>query len=421
MEVVHGQTPAGEGVVPLPSDQDASGRTFGDEELVALRDVIESGTLTSTKGDQVARFEAAFADLLGAPDAVACATGSAAVQVAVAALDPEPGEEIVTTPITDMGALSAILYQGAIPAFADVDPLTGNVTAATIEASLSERTRAIVVTHLFGNPCEMAAIEALAADRGLPIIEDAAQALLATEAGRNVGTIGTLGSFSLQQGKHVTTGEGGVVVTSDGQLARRARVFVNKAWPYGEANPDHEFLAPNFRWTELQGAVANAQLPKLPGSVRARQQMAALMTDRLTEAMLEGIVLPVIHDGAHHSYWKYCVLVDPDAVPGGTVAMGARLRDRGIACAPRYISKPAFACQVFREQRTFGSSRWPFTLARPEAVDYNPERFTGVTRFLDTILVLPWNERYEQRHVHYIADALIEAHAALQSERAEQA
>jgi len=128
----------------------------------------------------------------------------------------------------------------------------------------------------------------------------------------------------------------------------------------------------------------------------------------------------VIHANAEHTYWKYCLLVDPEVVPGGTVAMGAQLRERGIASAPRYISKPAFACRVFAEQRTFGSSRWPFTLARPEAVDYSPDRFPGVTRFLDTVLVLPWNERYEQHHVDYIADAVVDAHRALRAAPAGQ-
>jgi dTDP-4-amino-4,6-dideoxygalactose transaminase len=93
--------------------------------------------------------------------------------------------------------------------------------------------------------------------------------------------------------------------------------------------------------------------------------------------------------------------------------MGARLKERGISSAPRYVAKPAFACRVFREQRTFGTSRWPFTEARPEALDYSAERFQGVTRFLDTVLVLPWNERYDQEHVDYIAEAVVDAHAEL--------
>ena len=120
--------------IQLPSDQNASGRSFGPEELDALRAVLDSGTLTATKGEFTPRLESAISELLGVEHVVACASGTAAVHVAVAAYDLEPGDEVITTSITDMGALSPILYQGAIPVFADVDPDTMNVTAATIEA-----------------------------------------------------------------------------------------------------------------------------------------------------------------------------------------------------------------------------------------------------------------------------------------------
>src|SRR3954471_4268048 len=138
----------------LPSDQDATGRTLGDEEIALVAEAIRSGTLTVTKGQFGKTLEADFAALSGSKHAIACASGSAAVHCAVAALDPEPGDEIVTTSITDMGALAPILYQGAIPVFADVDPRTGNVTPESVAARITDRTKAIVVTHLFGNPCD---------------------------------------------------------------------------------------------------------------------------------------------------------------------------------------------------------------------------------------------------------------------------
>src|SRR5689334_12843321 len=128
--------------IPLPSDQDASGRTLGDEEIELLTAAIRSGTLTSTKGDFVKRLESHWAAMQGVQHAYACSHGSAAIHCAVAAIDPEPGDEIVTSPITDMGALTPILYQGTIPVFADVDPATCNVTAESIELVLSDRTRA---------------------------------------------------------------------------------------------------------------------------------------------------------------------------------------------------------------------------------------------------------------------------------------
>lgn len=386
----------------LPSDQDASGRTLGDEETRLVAEVIESGTLTSTKGTCVKRFEEAFARRLGVPHAICSSHGTSALHIAYAAINPEPGEEFVTTPITDMGALTPMLFQGAIPVFCDVDPQTLNPTAATIERAISERTRAIVVTHLFGQPCEMGPIMELARARGIPVIEDCAQAFEATWRGRPVGTIGDIGCFSLQQGKHITTGEGGVTVTSSPEHARRMFLFVNKAWGYGDAQPDHYFSALNYRMTELTGAVALAQLDKLSGSASCRIEMA----DRLNRLLgdIAGIKTPLPADGLVHTYWKYCLNVDGAVIRGGAVGLAKTLKERfGIFSAPRYIQKPAFQCEVFREQRTLGNSRFPFTLARPAAVDYRPALFPGVFRGLEEVLVLPWNERYTAQHVDYIA------------------
>ena len=395
----------------LPDDQDASGRSLGEAELARLADVIGLGTLTSTKGPQVPELEQRFAALLGVGAAVACSSGTSAIHAAIVAIDPEPGDEVITTAITDMGALAPILYQGAIPVFADVDARTGNVTAATVADRLSDRTAGIVATHLFGNPCAVDAIRALGDAHGVPVIEDCAQAFLARRAGRLVGTVGSFGCFSSQQGKHMTTGEGGIVVSDDTALTRRIRLFVNKAWPYGEADPDHEFLALNSRMTELQGAVANAQLDKLEAGIAQRIEMARQLTTAI--AGVPGVTAPVVRDDDVATWWKYALLVDSDVVPGGPQALAAELKVGGIASAPRYIQKPAFACRVFTEQRTFGTSGWPFSIARREALDYAPERFRGTHEFLDNVLVLPWNERYESHHVELLGDAIRAAVAHL--------
>lgn len=400
--------------VSLPSDQDASGRTLGEQEIELVAHAIKTGTLTSTKGAFVKELETRFAELLGVKHAYACTSGTAAIHLAVAALDPEPGDEIITTAITDMGALTPILYQGAIPVFADVDPETYNVTAKTIEERISKKTKAIVVTHLFGSPCEMEKILELAVAHGLPVIEDCAQAYLSRAGGKLVGTLGALGCFSLQQGKHITTGEGGLVTTNDEALARRVFLLINKAWGYGDKNPDHYFLALNYRMNELTGAVAAAQLSKLETVVAQRILRADELTAQISD--LPGIATPQCRAGDRHTYWKYCLNIDEQAIPGGTVALAAKLRDRGIASAPRYIQKPAFECQIFREQRTFGTSRYPFTLARPETLDYTPARYPGTYQALRQILVLPWNELYSEEHVAYIADALRQARTELLDE-----
>lgn len=391
-----------ERLMTLPSDQDISGRTFGDEEIAYVTEALRSGTLTTTKGKFGKQLESAFAAKLGAAYAYACTSGSAAIHIAVAAINPNPGDEIITTSITDMGALTPLLYRGVIPVFAEVDPKTLNVTADTIREKLSERTKAIIVTHLFGNPCEMDAIMELANERGIPVIEDSAQTFLAEYGDKYAGAVGHIGCFSLQQGKHMTTGEGGMVVTNDEALARRMFLYINKAWGYGDPNPDHYFMALNYRMSELQAAVALAQLEKLENTVAARQKTAAMLTELLHG--IDGIETPVISDKATHVYWKYCLNVDDTKIEGGSVGMANLLKEKNIFSAPRYIVKPAFMCLVFQEQNTLGDSRFPFNLAREGAVDYSMENYPLTAKALHDILVLPWNEKYTEEHVRYIAE-----------------
>ena len=394
-------------IIKLPNDQDASGRTFGAEEIAAITDVLNSGVLITTKGKYGKMLEKAFAEKLGVKYAYACNSGSAAVHVAIAAINPNPGDEIVTTSITDMGALTPIIYQGAIPVFADVDPKTLNVTAETIEKVLSDKTKAIIVTHLFGNPCEMKAIMELADERGIPVIEDTAQSFLATVDDKYVGTIGKIGAFSFQQGKQMTTGEGGIVVTNDDDLARRLYLCINKAWGYGDQNPDHYFIALNYRMTELQAALAVEQLKKLDYSVSQRQKMAKLLDERLAD--IDGIESYKPADGSTMTYWKYCLRVDDAKIEDGAVGLAKALKTYDVASAPRYVVKPAYKCRVFTEQNTFGDSHYPFNLARPEAVDYNDGNFQGTIKGLHDVLVLPINERYEEKHVKFLASSIREA------------
>lgn len=392
----------------LPSESNASGRTFDQAEMQNLAQVIASGKLNCTGGTWVENFQSAFKTLYGVPFARCVTSGTAAIHTAIAAINPEPGDEIITTPITDMGALTPILYQTAIPIFADVDPHTYNITANSIEKKITARTKAIIVTHLFGQPCDMDPILHLAKRYHLPVIEDTAQALLAEYHGRRVGTLGQLGCFSLQQGKHITTGEGGIVISSDLQYVRRATLFVDKAWAYGDSDPDHDFLALNYRMTELQGAVACAQLEKLEEVVAARICNANKLSPMLSG--IAGVTPPFCIPNAQHVYWKYCLDIDPEILLGGVEAFSRRLKEAfGIYSAPRYIKKPAFLCRIFREQNTFGASGFPFRgphRAGLPPIHYNSKDYPGTQRALERICVLPWNEKYTEEDIIYIAEAI---------------
>ena len=393
----------------LPSDGDWTGRTLGYEECELASRAIRSGTLNSTKGTFVARFEREFAAMTGRKFAVACASGSAAVHCAIQALQLQAGDEVITTPITDMGALTCIPYEGGVPVFADVDPLTLNVTAQTIERQITERTRAIVITHLFGLPCDMQPIVELAKQRGLPLIEDVAQALGAEERSGRPGTRSSMACYSLQQGKHMTTGEGGIVTTDDPKLARRLFLFVNKAWGYGDPKPDHYFPALNYRLTELQGAVAIAQLKKLDWVVQRRREVAAQLTAGLRD--VPGLTLPSDPIGGRHSWWKYAFFVDPQLVDGGAVELGKRMKDHGVFCVPRYIQKPAFECQLFQDFSASPVTRMP--------LEHNPRRklpqplfhrmdYPGTVQALERVIVLPINELYAKKHVDYVVQVIRE-------------
>ncbi len=411
--------PASSSSTSLPSDGDHTGRTLGDDEVALAALAIRSGTLNSTRGTFVTEFERRFAAWQGSRHAIACASGSAAVHAALAALDLQPGDEVVTTPITDMGALTPILYQGGVPVFADVDPRSKNVTAATIAAVCTARTRAIVVTHLFGLPAELDAIVRFAQGRGLAVIEDCAQAFGATHRGRKVGTWGRIAAFSLQQGKHITCGEGGIVTTDDDALARRLFLFVNKAWGYGDPRPDHYFPALNYRLTELQGAVLVAQLGKLDDVIARRRQVAAALRERLLG--LAGLHLPGDPDAGKHVFWKFAIDVDPAIVAGGAVALGKGLQEQGIACAPRYVQKPAFACELFRDWQRFAVTRMPLAHnprgEGPGDQDTAPwpaaDALPGAVAALDRVLVLPINERYLPVHIDRVATAIRARHTEL--------
>lgn len=374
---------------------------------------MTSGTLFGPKGKQVKALEGAFADWQGAAHAIAASSGTAAIHTALNALALEPGDEVITTSVTDIGALTPILYEGAIPVFADVDARTGNLTAESVAQKLSDRTKAAIVTHLLGNPADTPSIAEAAP--GVPILEDCAQSFGATLAGPKVGTTGAVSCFSLQQGKHITAGEGGLIATDDAVLAKRMKLYVNKAWDYDQPS-DHDFLALNYRMTELQAAVARAQLVGLDDHIDVRQTNAQLLGSLIDE--VDGVEpIPVI-DGATSSYWRYGVLVDPDVIPGGNEALAAKLRSVEVPAASRYIKKPAFQTNLFQNQTTFGNSRWPFTLARPEALDYSPDLYPGTFSFLDHVVVLPWNERLDAGHIQRIGEAIRDGVAQLVKEAA---
>ncbi|RLF01507.1 MAG: glutamine--scyllo-inositol aminotransferase [Thermoprotei archaeon] len=396
---------------PLPTVNDSSGRAIGVEEERLVLEVLRSGRLFRFVGDKVAALEREFAELMGVKYAVACSSGTAAIHAALAAVGVSPGDDVVTAPITDMGTVAPILFQGAIPIFADIDENTYTVDPREVERCITEHTAAIVPVHLFGFPADMDPIMEAAEARGVAVVEDCAQAYLAEYRGRLVGTIGHLGCFSLQQSKHMTAGEGGLVVTNDPDLAQRAALFTDKGWArwasiHGLEPREYVMLGLNYRMTELQGAVALAQLSKLRWVVERRRELAERLTRRL-EGLDYVKPLPRVK-GVKPSYWQYPIRVDVDALGVSLREFAEALRAEGIPCSAGYTGIPIYLTRPLREGRIFAKIGFPLS-DNPfygRSVKYREGLCPRAEDALRHLLVIPWNEFYTPEDVDDIAEAL---------------
>jgi perosamine synthetase len=395
-----------------PSAVEPGGRTFGDEEAKALAEVLASAKLNFTVGGtQTPALETEFAAMLGVDHAVACSSGTAALHLAVGAVDPAPGDEIITTPLTDFGTIIPILAQNAVPVFADVDPTTGLADPTSVESLISERTRAIVAVHLFGAAAPVVELREIADRHGLILIEDCAQAYLtALPDGRLAGTVGHAGCFSLQQYKHITCGDGGLAVSGDAEFATAMRLFADKGWPRDTGERTHVSYGMNYRMTELQAAVARAQLVKLPDVVRRRRRAARRLADALRP--LAGLSVPVNLD--RHAVWLFPVVVD-DLSGADNQAYAAALAAEGVPVSAGYLAQPVYSYPVLAERRLYGGSGFPFTSppARTEFT-YGPGLCPQAEALIDrTLLVVQWNEAYTDADVDEIAAAFSRVHDRL--------
>lgn len=397
---------------PLPSFRDNSGRSIGKEEAEEIKEVLDSGSLSFIVGQKTKQFEVAFAERYGCDIAVAVSSGTASLHAAVLYLNPEPGDEIILSPITDVGTVIPILAQLAVPVFADVNPQDQNIDPQSIEANITDRTRAIIVTHIYGNPADMDAILDIAARHNLFVIEDCAQALLATYKGRLCGTLGDLGCFSFQQSKHITTGDGGMVLANkDHQFGRSLRLCADKGWPRDRGGRDHLFLAPNYHMTELQAAVGLAQLRKLDQLVEVRTMVA----DRLNVNLAGIDVTPVsaLPDRVG-TYFFYCFRLHPERLSVSVSQAMQALTAEGIDGFIGYPGPiPLYKYSMIREHKTFGSSGWPFTLDTVKRNwNFDDEICPVAEKACRETICMWWSEGLTIEHADLIAEAIEKVLAA---------
>lgn len=334
---IHGGTPVR--ATPLPAWPH-----YAQDELDAVRDVLASGKVNYWTGQECAAFEREYAAYVGTRHAVALANGSVALELALHALGIGPGDDVVVTSRSFVASASCAVLRGARPVFADVDGASQNITAETVRAALTPATRAIIVVHLAGWPCDMDPLLELARSRGIRVIEDCAQSHGATYKRRATGSIGDVAAFSFCQDKIISTGgEGGMLLTHDSAVWERA-------WSYKDHGKNyhamlnrqraagtlwvHDTVGTNWRMTEVQAAIGRRQLQKLDQWVALRRRNARLLDAAL--AQVPGLAAPVPPPGFDHAYYKYCALLEP-----------ARLRPEwSLQRVVQAINAEGIACQV---------------------------------------------------------------------------
>jgi perosamine synthetase len=352
-----------------------------EEELVL--EVLRSGRLSL--GPWIDRFEEEVAARVGAPYAAALSSGTAGLHLLCQIAGLGPGDEVITSPLSFVASANCFVVEGATPVFADVDPVTLNLDPAAVEAAVTERTRAIVAVDMFGFPCELDELRAVAERHGLALIEDACESLGAEYRGRPLGAHGASAVFAFYPNKQMATGEGGIVTTHSEEEWQLLRSLRNQGRSYdGGGWFNHVRLGLNYRWTDVQAAIGLAQLEKLDRILELRSAAASRYGELLAD--VDGVEPPAPDDDAHRRSW-FVYVVKLDASLDRTAVMDA-LRREGVATA-EYV--PCIHLQPYmRERFGFGEGLCPVaeqtasrTLALPFFTQIDPgdqERVVEVLR-----------------------------------------
>ncbi|MFV8836448.1 DegT/DnrJ/EryC1/StrS family aminotransferase [Aquisalimonas sp. APHAB1-3] len=371
---------------------------FEEDERAAVERVLRSGRVNYWNGEEGRAFEREFAAFHQAPFGVAVANGTVALELALHALGIGPGDDVVVAPRTFLASASSIVVRGARPVFADVDRDSGGITAETVRAALTPKTRAILAVHLAGWPCDLGALRALADEHGLALIEDCAQAHGATWNGRPVGSWGDAAAFSFCTDKIMSTGgEGGMLLLRDEQAWHRAWSYKDhgKGWDavYNTEHPPgfrwlHESFGTNWRLTEMQSAIGRVQLGKLPEWLAERRANAELLADRLET--LPGLRVPRPPQEAGHAWYKFHAFVVPEQLAPGWSrdAVVEAIQAYGVPCLHG-------GCSEVYLEKAFDNT------------DLRPEPRLPVARELgETSIMFPVDHTMDATAMNAIADAV---------------
>ncbi|HOJ20296.1 MAG TPA: DegT/DnrJ/EryC1/StrS family aminotransferase, partial [Armatimonadota bacterium] len=408
-----------EGGTPVTKDPFPAWPWFDEETIQAAMEPLRNGKVNYWTGPLGMQFEQKFAEWCGARFGISTSNGTSALHTALAGLGIGPGDEVIVPSYTFIASSFSVCQAGAIPVFADVEKESHTLDPASVEAAISDRTRAILTVHLYGIMSNMGPILEIAKKHNLFVIEDCAQAHGAEYKGKRAGTIGDIGAFSFCQSKHFTTGgEGGCVVTDDEDVAWLCRSFRDHGYDVAqrlkllelEAKLPyiHNMVGFNYRMTEMQSAIGLVQLSKMDNwNLKNRRRNGEMLT-RLLQSCEEIETLPLDTPERRNSYWLYPISMRMDRLTCDIKQFTAALGAEGIPAGP-VLWPQCYQEKAYQERRGFGRLNYPFgdPSARPEAVQYEKVFCPNAAYLEKNTFFVPVHPVYEEKHMEQIAAAIL--------------
>jgi perosamine synthetase len=379
-------------------------KPLDEHHLSDLIDVAKSGKFSRYSSDYVLNLEKDLANYYQTKHAVTCTSGTAALQGCLVALNMPPASEVIMTPVADIGVVLPVIYENLVPVFGDLDLQTYNMSIESIKSKVTPKTKAVIAVHLAGNPSDIEEIAKFCKDNNLYLLEDFSQAHGAKFNNKKIGSFGDISYGSYQQSKQITCGEGGVIVTNDDELYRRAFIGVDKGWqrhlPLEERF--YEFLAPNVRFNAIQAAILKPQISGLDELINKKRERAKLL-DELFLPHIDKIKIQTKLEGAYCSYYSYPIYLDNSQDRDNLVK---KLKDDfNLICAYGYANPtPLYECvNALIDPSKFGKSFAYSNRRYPSGTSPNAEDL------LSRSFLIPFNENYSLEETHEIGERVINA------------
>ena len=373
------------------------------DEWQAIKPIFERGSINMTRGPEVMKLREEFRGVFGMQHAVTTSSGTSALHAATAAVGIGRGDEVITSPITDMGTIVAIIQQNAVPVFADVAPGTFMISPETVMEKVTPRTKAVIPIHLGGLPCDVIGMKKALKGKNIAIIEDVAQSYMVKQKGRFAGTIGDIGCWSLNESKHIGAGDGGMLLTNNANLAKQADLFADKCYDR-ETRVDTPFFSPyNYRLSTLTAAVCLEQLKKLDDICERRNKIGKTLEKLLSD--IPGISPLQVDEKDYATYWYYLLALDFSKIDADVETFYEAMRAEGVyagSMEPYNILRWTFF-QNPPDDRHACSFNCPHYDGK---VDYSINSFPNMVDGIKRTVRIPINENYDELDVKDIADAV---------------